>query len=238
MKTQINAETGGVERKLRDYKHLDRDFRTKHKVFIFCLDESGSKINITERNRFNNIDIWLGGGGGWGCDWLCRVVGEALRLGGDGKSRRTYRGSNYQLQVECSTNNTGWFLKAMKIHNGTIRNIIVLVEYEFSGWVNFEKCLKSFFLQKIGKSSGNTSKSVRDQKQSSGKQIVMEESKAAGQTGSEQSLTVKLSSLAVAIFKQRSHISWGLVKEQMQKKLGRLAEVGTICKLQEQCRGV
>ena len=67
MKTQINAETGGVERKLRDYKHLDRDFRTKHKVFIFCLDESGSKINITERNRFNNFvvesDIEREGGG-------------------------------------------------------------------------------------------------------------------------------------------------------------------------------
>ena len=119
-------------------------------------------------------------------------------------------------------------LKVIKIQNGTIRNIVVPAEHEYSGWVKFEKCLKSFFLKKIGKSNGdvtNASKSARDQKQASGKPIVMEESKLVGQTESEQSSTVKLPSLAVVILKQTSHISWGLVKEQMRKKLGRLAEV-------------
>ena len=53
----------------------------------------------------------------------------------------------------------------------------------------------------------------------------LEESKTIGQTRSEQGSTVKLPSLAVVILKQRSHISWRLVKEQMQKKLGRLAKV-------------
>ena len=88
---------------MTDYKHLDRDFRTKHKVFIFQLDDSGAKIIIMERNRFNSfvveIDIW--GGRGWG-DWLCNVVGEALRSGKNGQFKRSYRGSNYMLLVECN----------------------------------------------------------------------------------------------------------------------------------------
>ena len=98
-------------------------------------------------------------------------MGEALRLGRNGKFRRTFRGSNYQLLVECSKNNAGWFLKVMKIQNGTIRNIVVPAEHECSGWVKFKECLKSLFLTRIGKSNGNTSRSVRNQKQTSGKQI-------------------------------------------------------------------
>ena len=50
-------------------------------------------------------------------------MGEALRLGRNGKFRRMYRGSNYQLLVDCSMNKAGWFLKVMKIQNGTIRNV-------------------------------------------------------------------------------------------------------------------
>ena len=61
---------------MRDYKHLDRAFRTKHKLFSLSLDESGARIKICERNKFNSyvLEIDLGGG-----DWLCKVVGVALR---------------------------------------------------------------------------------------------------------------------------------------------------------------
>ena len=80
-------------RNWRVYKHFDRDFRTKHKVFIFRLGDSGDKIIITERNRFNNfvVEVDLGGEG----EWLCRIAGEALRIGRKGKFIRKYRGSNY-----------------------------------------------------------------------------------------------------------------------------------------------
>ena len=131
-------------RKMRIYKHFDRDFKTKHKAFTFCLDEFGSKIIITERNRANKFVVEVDIRGG---DWLCRVVGDALKLGRVGGFRRMYRGSNYQLFVDCGNNMAGWFLKVMKIYNGTINNIIVPAEQEFSGWLNFEKCLKSFFIR-------------------------------------------------------------------------------------------
>ena len=77
---------------MRDYKHLDRDFGTKHKVFIFQLDDSGGKIIITERNRFKNfvVDIDLGGG-----YWLSNVVGEVLRWGRNGQFKKLYMGNNY-----------------------------------------------------------------------------------------------------------------------------------------------
>ena len=52
----------------------------------------------------------LGGG-----EWLCRIAGEALRIGRKGMFIRKFRGSNYQLLGECSKNSAGWFLKVMKI---------------------------------------------------------------------------------------------------------------------------
>ena len=78
------------------YKHFDRVFRTKHKAFTFCLDEFGSNIIVTERNRFNKFVVVVDIRGG---DWLYRVVGDVVKLGRDGGFQRTYRGSNYQLIV-------------------------------------------------------------------------------------------------------------------------------------------
>ena len=66
---------------MRFYKHFNLDFKTKHKIFIFMLDESGRFIRITERNRVNNyvVEVDLGGG-----EWICRTVDEALRVGKEG----------------------------------------------------------------------------------------------------------------------------------------------------------
>ena len=71
----------------------------------------------------------------------------------------------------------------------------------------------------------DTSNKVGNQKQISRKQSIKEETKEGGLTGSEQRSISKRLSLAVVIFKDRSHISWGLVKEQMQKKLGKIIDV-------------
>ena len=65
---------------MRDYKYRDRDFRTKHKVFIFRLDDTGGNVIITERNRFNSFVVEIDIGGG---NWLCNVVGEAFKVGKD-----------------------------------------------------------------------------------------------------------------------------------------------------------
>ena len=71
---------------MRIYKHFDIEFKTKYKIFIFTLDESGSFIKIVERNRSNSyvVEVDLGGG-----DWLRRVVEEVVRMGKEGNFRRT-----------------------------------------------------------------------------------------------------------------------------------------------------
>ena len=48
----------------------------------------------------------------------------------------------------------------------------------------------------------------------------MEENKAVGQKANERNSSIKLLNLAVVILKQRNVFSWGLIKEQMNKKLG------------------
>ena len=58
---------------MRTYKHFDREFRTKHKAFIFCLDECESKIIVTKRNRVNQFVVEVDSRGG---EWLSRVVGD------------------------------------------------------------------------------------------------------------------------------------------------------------------
>ena len=115
---------------MRIYKHFDLDFKTKHKIFIFSLDESGSFIKITERNRANNfaVEVDLGGG-----DWLSRITDEAVRVGKEGNFMRFFRGRNYQLVVDSRKNKAGCFLRVMKIQNGETRNVIIPAEYEFRG---------------------------------------------------------------------------------------------------------
>ena len=97
---------------MRIYEHFDIEFKTKHKIFIFTLDESSSFIRIVERNRINSyvVEVDLGGGA-----WLRRVIEEALGLGKEGNFRRIFRGRDYQLVVDSSMNKAGCFLRALKI---------------------------------------------------------------------------------------------------------------------------
>ena len=209
----------------RVYKHFDRDFRTKYKVFSFRLDDSGGKIIITERNRFNNFVVEFDLGGG---EWLCRIASEVLRIGKKGTFIRKFRGSNYQLLAECNKNRAGWFLKVMKIQNGVIRSIVVPAELGDRGWVMFEKCLKSFYMMdnsKLNRQESFQSRGVKDQNRTLRNQREMEENKTAGQKANESNSSVKLPNLAVVILKQRSVFSWGLIKAQMNKKLGRITEI-------------
>ena len=121
---------------MRICKHFDVDFKTKHKIFIFTLEESGSFIRIVKRNRINSHDVEVNLGGG---DWLRRVVEEALRTGKEGNFRRIFRGRNYQLVVDSSKNKAGCFLRVLKIQNGATRKVIIPAEYAFRGWESFGK---------------------------------------------------------------------------------------------------
>lgn len=69
-------------------------------VFILRLDNSGSEIEITERNRAQCFSIQVD----LGCaSWLCSTVKEALIRGKEGGFRRFYRGSSYRIILECSS---------------------------------------------------------------------------------------------------------------------------------------
>ena len=125
---------------------------------------------MTERSRINIFVVEIDIGGGY---WLCKAVGEAIRSGRRGKFRRLFRGSNYLLVVECNSNSVGWFLKIMKIQNVVVRNMVVPAEFEVREWVNFENCLKSFYMKISNKSSVDGSaerRYVSDQRQTSVKQ--------------------------------------------------------------------
>ena len=52
----------------------------------------------------------------------------------------------------------------MKIHNGVIRNIVVLTEHGDRVWVMFEKCLKSFYVKVSRKQYGEARTKDRDVK--------------------------------------------------------------------------
>ena len=142
-------------------------------------------------------------------------------MGRKGTFIRKY--SNYQLLAECSTNSAGWFLKVMKIQNGVIRSIVVSAEHGDRGWVIFEKCVKSFYLNDYCKQNRLESfqgSGVRSQNRTLMKQTELEY-RVVGQKENERNSSVKLPNMAVVILKQRSVFSWGLIKVQMNKKLER-----------------
>ena len=194
---------------MRIYKHFDIEFKTKHKIFIFTLDESGSFIRIVERNRSNSyvVEVDLGGGA-----WLCKVAEEALGKGKEGNFKRVFRGRDYQLVVDSSKNKAGCFLRVLKIHNGSTRNVIIPAEFEYRGWEKFGECLQSFFSKNISNMGGLNSTKQKGQRSNI-------------QNVAGLSSVTRDTSLAVVILKKRSQTPWRIIKEQMQRKMGRVVDV-------------
>lgn len=63
------------------FKHLDREFRTEHKVF-FLLNVviGGQTIKVIERNCVADYQVTFDFGG---ADWLCDVLNEAMVFRGN-----------------------------------------------------------------------------------------------------------------------------------------------------------
>ena len=117
--------------------------------------------------------------------------------------------------AECSTNSAGWFLKVMKIQNGVLRTILIPTEHGDRGWVLFEKCVKSFYLNVFCKQNSQESVQdigVRSQNRTLMKQTELEEHRVVGLKENDRNSNIKLPNLAVVILKQRSVFSWGLIK--------------------------
>ena len=50
--------------------------------------------------------------------------------------------------IESSRNNAGRFMKVSKIQNGTLSYLFILEEINCQGWIEFSRCLDSFFFAK------------------------------------------------------------------------------------------
>ena len=87
-----------------DYKHFEKEFRTKFKVFSFSLVERGSVVRIVEwrKNNYFSIKLDLEG-----VDWLRKFVHNILRLNLGEDFKRFYRTHNYRLILESARNSEG-----------------------------------------------------------------------------------------------------------------------------------
>ena len=89
-----------------DYKHFEKEFRTRFKPFSFSLVDRGSAIKINEwtKNATYSIKLDLDG-----ADWLRESVHNILRINPVGDFRRFYRSHNYRLILESARNGAGRF---------------------------------------------------------------------------------------------------------------------------------
>ena len=73
------------------YKHLDREFRTEHKLFLLSVEKGGHSVKIVERNRVKDFQMSFEMGG---ANWLCDIILEAVDYAGkNGFFRKLSSGS-------------------------------------------------------------------------------------------------------------------------------------------------
>ena len=129
-----------------DYKHFEKEFRTKHKVFYFSLVGRGSVIKINEWRKTVTFSFKLDLGG---ADWLREAISSILRQKPEAEFKRFYRTHNYRVILESARNSAGRFMKICKIQSGTLSYYLFIPkEINWQGWRNFGCCLDSFFVTK------------------------------------------------------------------------------------------
>ena len=128
-----------------DYKHFEKEFRTKYKVFYFSLVDRGSVVKITEWRKTMTFSIKLDLRG---IDWLREAVYNILRQNPEDEFKRFYRTHNYRVILETTRNRAGRFMKLCKIQNGSLNYLFIPEEINWQGWRNFAASLDSFFATK------------------------------------------------------------------------------------------
>ena len=122
------------------YRHLSRDFKVEHKVFILEIEEKsfGERIRVTERTRTRGYQISVD----LGCAaWITDQLKAASAVGGLNFFRK-YKGHNYQFWVEGFQNRNGEVLVLSKTEKGGfVRNIFVPKGVKGIGWRNLEELL-------------------------------------------------------------------------------------------------
>ncbi|KAM1270198.1 hypothetical protein ACFX2I_002296 [Malus domestica] len=135
------------------YRHLSRDFKVEHKVFILEIEEKsfGERIRVTERTRTRGYQISFD----LGCAaWIIEQLKAVIDTGGLNFFRK-YKGHNYQFWVEGFQNRNGEFLVLSKTEkDGFVRNIFVPKGFKGIGWRNLEELM--YEILQGGKKTGTT----------------------------------------------------------------------------------
>ncbi|PON43339.1 hypothetical protein TorRG33x02_334000 [Trema orientale] len=126
-----------------NFKHLDREFRVEHKVFLLSVVDWGQSIKLVERNRITDYHVTfdLGAAG-----WLCDILKEALVCPLNQRFFRKFRGNSYVLMVGILINRRGRFLEVSHLQSGVLKRIVVpggFGNYKGRGWFELLDCLES-----------------------------------------------------------------------------------------------
>ena len=227
-----------------DYKHFEKEFKTKFKVFSFSMVDRGSVIKIVEWRKNVNYTVRLDLGG---ADWLRVSVHNILRLNPGEDFRQFYRTHNYRLILESARNTTGRFLKIWKVQNGTLNKLFIPEESNWIGWRNFCFCLDSFFATKTLQplNSKGLVEELQYQEGSKGGEKAPKD--ASGEDGKTRSLGQKLKEIksheqggsgleqqkndwkkALGVYRYSMNLSWGDIRRRIQAKLNRSVGVVTL----------
>ena len=80
-----------------EYKHFEKEFRTKFKLFTFFPIERGNVVRIIEWRKTTSFSINLDLGG---AAWISDVVNNVLRQEPMEEFKRFYRAHNYSVHID------------------------------------------------------------------------------------------------------------------------------------------
>ena len=192
------------------YKHLDREFRTEHKLFLLSVDNGGHSVKLVERNRVKDFSLSFELGG---ANWLCNIILEAVLSEVKHGFFKKFRGNSYVLLVMVDTNNRGSFLRIDKLHDGKLRSIIVPKGIQSNGWRDLRRCLLSM----LGRDRLYMERSNED------KLLFEEKSQFTGIKGAKKNWR-----LVVVIYRSSSNETWEGIKDGLCRRLYRFVDLSVL----------
>ena len=220
-----------------DYKHFNKEFRTKFKTFSFSLVDRGSVIRITEWRKTGHYSIKVDLGG---ADWNREFVHSILKINQVDEFKWFYRTHNYRLILECERNRAGRFLKICMVQNGTLNYLFIPEEINCHGWRNFCYCLDSFFVTKYDKYKERMGFLLKKRCHdgSKGAECNYGENIKSQPAVKKQMEVINLKTecvevdqyrkdwrKALVVYRNTMMISWGEIRKRIQAKLRRAVEV-------------
>ena len=192
------------------YKHLDREFRTEHKLFLLTVEKGGQAVKIVERNRVKDFDLSFELGG---ANWLCDITLEAVQFQGKNGFLRKFRGSSYVLLATIDTNRRGRFLRLDKLQEGKLSSIYVPNGFQSNGWRELRNCLLSMLRRERMRVVSRTEGNVFDGDKYS----------FFGSIGEQKNWR-----FAVVFYRSSANESWEGVKFRLCRRLGRAVDLSTL----------